>query len=145
MVKEFDDILFEIGLTAFLLHSTTEQAWVKIQKEGLAPQPQEKTRLKWYRENFGVNLQDRVIWLGREPPEVFLNKDLHPIVIALPIKHEKFGLHETLLEVEYVASKSILPEDFLGYFDFTQHPKGLQEESSFLKWLEEMKEKLVSS
>ncbi len=138
--EEFVDLLLELAPTPFLLHCTAKQNWTKIQQEGLVPKSQKNSRLKWYRKKFGIDLPDHVIWFGREPAEVFANKDHRPIVIALPMNQEKFGLEETLSEVEYVANKHIFPESFLGVFDFMQHPKGDQEEKSFLKWLEEMEE-----
>ena len=115
--------------TPFLLHFTTRQNWIKIQKEGLVPQKNNAPE---------DHLPDRVIWLGREPVEAYVNKDQHPIVIALPINHEKFGLQETIHNAEYVADKYILPKEFLGVFDFTQYNDEHKQQTEFANWLEKM-------
>ena len=138
--EAFENLLSELTPTPFLLHCTSEQNWAKIQKEGLVPKPQKKSLLKWNLKRFGIQIPSNVIWLGKEPDEVYINKANHPIVIAIPMNHEKFGLQETLSECEYVAINCISPEDFLGVFDFTKHSK---DPHSFLEWLEEIKQKIA--
>ncbi len=133
--EEFTNLLLELAPTSFLLHFTTKQNWVKIQEEGLVPQ--ENCQKNLYQKP----LPDKVIWLGKEPAEVHLNKDKYPIVIALSINYEKFGLQETIPSAEYIADKQILPEEFLGVFDFTHHQKVSLEEKGFFEWLERMEKK----
>jgi hypothetical protein len=130
--EEFINLLLKLAPTPFLLYFSTEKNWAKIQKKGLEPQ---ENRLKDY---YNKPLPDQVIWLGVEPVEVYVNKDNNPLVIAIPINNEKFGLQETIPSAEYIAEKRILPEDFLGVFDFTQYQNLYLEERAFVEWLEKM-------
>ena len=140
-VENIEKLLLDLAPTGFLLHFSTEKSWATIQHKGLVPQPQESTRIKWVQEDYGIHLPNRVIWFGREPAEVFANKETHPIVIGLPINYKKFELQETIPNAEYIAEKHILPDDFLGFFDFTQYQEGSQEEKAFISWLEKMEKK----
>lgn len=133
--EEFTNLLLKLAPTSFLLHFTTEQNWAKIQQVGLVPQ--ENRQKNFYQKP----LPNQVIWLGREPVEVYVNKDKYPFVIALPINYEKFALQETIPSAEYITEKHILPEEFLGVFNFTQYQKVSLEERAFIEWLEKMEKK----
>ena len=138
--EDFMNLLSELTPTPFFLHFTSEQNWKEIQKEGLVPQPQEKSRIEETLKSNGVQIPNSTIWLGREPDEVYINKLTHPIVIAVPMNHKKFGLQKTFSESEYIAVNCISPEEFLGIFDFTKH---IKDPHSFLEWLNELKQKIV--
>ena len=140
-LTEFEKLLLELAPVSFLLHYTTEKKWIKIQQEGLVPQPQESTRVDDFAKDLGIHIPSCVTWLGRDPAEATIDKDKSPIIIALPINYKKFKLQETIPDDEYITEKHIIPKYFLGFFDFTQYQEASQEERAFINWLEKMEKK----
>ena len=132
--EDFAKLLEKIAPTPFLLHFTRRKSWLKIQKEGLVPQKNKQ------KDIYTKILPDHVIWLGKEPVEAYINKDQFPIVIAVPMNCKKYNLQETISGAEYITENRILPEEFLGVFDFSEI-EGENGEKEFLKWLRKMEKK----
>ena len=130
--EKVDEYILGLSPTPFFLHFTTRENWDKIQKEGLVPQPQSPLRRSMDGE---PPLSENLIWLGREPIEAYDNRAECPIVIALPLLLEDYGLRETIADAEATTDKSIPTTVFLGVFDFAEQPEG-KEGSAFAEWLD---------
>ena len=131
METDIVELLFNYKPDGFLLHRTTAEAWEKIQKEGLVPQLNLRENI--YQKRVG-SLPERITWLDREPAEVHLNRENHPVVIAVGHK-QSYNMIETIPGAEYITPEIIHPSEFLGVFDWRRRP-----EKDFLDWLGEIEE-----